>query len=290
MIPYNALKTFQLVIQQRSLRSAAEKLHLTESAVSHQLKKLEETLGETLLYKEGRRLKATPKGLALAQRLQAPFAEIEHHVSAFKNDTRNDIEIFCLPSLISCWLMPKLVTFSRRNPDISVSLNYLQSMPTFIDSHAICIRSIEPTEPASLPTYTLFSGETIPVCSPLYLNQKGSITITDELLQHELLHDKNTLSWEHWLSDHGLHLREKPQHIFEDFHLLKTATLAAQGISLCPAILIEEELANGQLVKLFSQKGNIGRQYVVETNNHPNHSIKKLLNMLIVQNNRNGMR
>lgn len=281
MIPYSALRAFQKVVQLGSLKAAAESLHVTESAISHQLKKLEQCTDTQLLYREGRGLKVTKKGRALADRISTPFSDIDYAYEDIKQQRESNLNIYCIPSLINDWLMPRLVAFNQSVPDMSVSLKYLQSMPTHIDEHSICIKSIEVNGTQRYPFEILMNGETIPVCSPLYLAQRGPINTHECLTQQTLLHDQNTNSWNDWLTRLGLEHKQQTQQIFEDFYLLKFAAMAAQGVALCPINLIQNELAEGTLIQLFQEQGNIGRKYVIEHNHRPSPATQLLLQYLL---------
>ena len=281
MIPYSALRAFQKVVQLGSLKAAAESLHVTESAISHQLKKLEQCTDTQLLYREGRGLKVTKKGRALADRISTPFSDIDYAYEDIKQQRESNLNIYCIPSLINDWLMPRLVAFNQSVPDMSVSLKYLQSMPAHIDEHSICIKSIEVNGTQRYPFEVLMNGETIPVCSPLYLAQRGPINTHECLTQQTLLHDQNTNSWNDWLTRLGLEHKQQTQQIFEDFYLLKFAAMAAQGVALCPINLIQNELAEGTLIQLFQEQGNIGRKYVIEHNHRPSPATQLLLQYLL---------
>ncbi|MBJ7552562.1 LysR substrate-binding domain-containing protein [Marinomonas ostreistagni] len=281
MIPYSALRAFQKVVQLGSLKAAAESLHITESAISHQLKKLEQHTNTQLLYKEGRGLKVTEKGKVLADRISEPFSDIDYAYDEIKQLSESCLNIYCIPSLINDWLMPRLVAFNQGVPDMSVSLKYLQSMPAHIDEHSICIKSIEVNSTQHYPFEVLMNGETIPVCSPLYLAQRGPINTHQCLAQQILLHDQNTDSWNDWLIRLGIEHAQQPHQIYEDFYLLKFAAMAAQGVALCPMNLIQNELADGTLVQLFHEQGNIGRKYVIEHNHRPSPATQLLLQFLL---------
>lgn len=280
MIPYTSLRAFQKVVQLGSLKAAAESLHLTESAISHQLKNLEQHLDAQLFYKEGRALRATPKGKELADRLSAPFDDIDYALTEFKQQTKTALSIYCIPSLIHDWLMPRLVAFNQHAPEMSVSLKYLQSLPAHIDEHAICIKSMERHEKPRYPYQVIMAGETVPVCSPLYLAQHGAIHLPSNLLHATLLHDQNTQSWDDWLLRSNLVQQQHARHVFEDFYLLKFAAMAAQGVALCPIHLIQTELKEGKLIQLFEEPGNLGRQYVLEHNARPSLATRTLIQFL----------
>lgn len=280
MIPYNALHTFHLAVGFGSLKRTAEHLCLTESAISHQLKRLEQQVGCQLLYKSGRQLRPTSAGQQLADRLRAPFADIQDAVDTLGSTDSHSLTLYCLPSLLDCWLLPRLIPFKAEYPMYDLEIRYLQSAPEHLNESALLICSRDKEDKTSAVSHTLLCGETLPVCSPIYLQQKDRIQSAEDLLHTDLLHDQAEYPWRDWFAEQGLTYDEKPHFLYEDFHLLKMATLAAQGVALCPISLIGMELENGQLVTLSTQRGNRGRRYVLEHSLFACQGIRELSNYL----------
>lgn len=277
--PYTALHTFHLVVRFQSLKHTADHLHLTESAVSHQIKRLEAQLGYTLFYKSGRQLKTTPEGKRLSSELSAPFDHIDQILSEPKNTIHNTITLYCLPSLIEFWLLPRLLKFKKAHPNYELIIKYHSSSPDYLDEHSLRIGSHEKESHTPYIRSKILSGETIPVCSPIYMNQQHVFSSKD-LLETDLLHDHTEDGWRNWFALQGLTLNKPTQLIYEDFHLLKMATIAAQGVALCPEALIQEDLESGTLVALSTKKSNIGHYYAIEQNKYAHSSINTLVKYL----------
>ncbi|ADZ89637.1 LysR family transcriptional regulator [Marinomonas mediterranea] len=277
-IPYNALYTFQLAVKLGSLRRTADELSLTESAVSHQLKRLETQIGRPLLTKQGRQLKPTPVGERLANRLVLPFKDIGDALSELKN-TQEDLSLYVQPSLLDVWLLPKLLHFRPQYPQIRLSINYLTSAPETLSDTQLLIRSYDQDYRTSNHLFPILDGETIPVCSPLF-TEINQIRSPNDLVDVTLLHDNSIDAWQNWFAQFDLHNAVRPDLVYEDFHLLKSATLAAQGVALCPTCLVKEELESGKLVQLFSDKGNQGRMYGLEFATCANSNLKLLAHCL----------
>ncbi|AWX99429.1 hypothetical protein A8139_04980 [Marinomonas primoryensis] len=278
--PYTALHTFHLAVRFQSLKCTADHLHLTESAVSHQIKRLETQLGYTLFYKSGRQLKVTSEGKRLSSELSASFDHIDQVLSDPANTPINAITIYCLPSLIEFWLLPRLLKFKETHPNSELVINYHSSSPDYLDEHSLRIGSHEKDKHSPYMRSKILSGETIPVCSPIYMKQHQSFSSKD-LLEADLLHDHTEQSWKDWFVLQGLALNKPPQLLYEDFHLLKMATVAAQGIALCPEALIQNDLEDGRLIALSTQRGNIGRYYAIERNKYADTGINTLIKHLI---------
>ena len=278
--PYTALHTFHLTVRFQSLKCTADHLHLTESAVSHQIKRLEAQLGYTLFYKSGRQLKTTPEGKRLSSELSAPFDHIDQILSEPTNSAHNTITLYCLPSLIEFWLLPRLLKFKEAHPNYELIIKYHSSSPDYLDEHSLRIGSHEKESQTPYIRSKILSGETIPVCSPIYMNQQHVFS-SEDLLKTDLLHDHTEDGWRNWFALQELTLNKPTQLIYEDFHLLKMATIAAQGVALCPEALIQEDLKSGTLIALSTKKSNIGHYYAIEQNKYAHSSINTLAEYLI---------
>jgi len=279
-LPYTSLHTFHLVVRFGSLKQTADHLSLTESAVSHQIKRLESQLGYALFYKNGRQLKATPRGLALAEQLAQPFDHIDH---TLLNETTNHsqrLTLYCLPSLLEPWLLPLILTFKETHPELDLIIRYHSSAPEYLDENSLRISSFLPNHASQYKVVPLFTGKTIPVCSPLYLSHANPIDNPASLLEANLLHDHSEHSWQTWFSQFNLTLSTGQKLIYEDFHLLKMATLAGQGVALCPRALIQEELVTGSLIALFPQEGDNTRYYGLEYNPYAQSNLQQLIQYL----------
>jgi DNA-binding transcriptional LysR family regulator len=279
--PYTALHTFHLAVRFKSLKHTAAYLHLTESAVSHQIKRLEAQLGYVLFYKSGRQLKVTPEGRRLSNELAAPFDHIDQLLSTPTDERHHPLTIYCMPSLIEPWLLPRLLTFKETQPNYEFVINYHSSAPEYLDEYSLRIGSHEEGDSSPYLRTKILTGETIPVCSPIYLARFTLPISSTDILAADLLHDHQQDSWQAWFSAQGLTLNKPTKLLYEDFHLLKMATIAAQGIALCPQTLIQEDLDNGILVALSKQKGNIGRYYAIEHNQYAHADIQTLLQHLL---------
>ncbi|TDO95742.1 LysR family transcriptional regulator [Marinomonas balearica] len=273
-IPYSALYTFQLAVRLGSLKSTADHLSLTESAVSHQLKRLEKQLDQALWIKQGRQLVPTEAGIKLADRLESPFKDIASALTELESG-QESLTLYVQPSLLDIWLLPKVLPFRSNNPSIRLSIKYLASAPERLNATDILIKGYDRNYQTQNYLFPVLKGETIAVCSPLF-RDTNNIKSPESLLHSTLLHDNSISAWQDWFSKLGLHLPSQPDLIYEDFHLLKSAALAAQGIALCPICLIDEELNNGKLIQLFSNRGNQGRMYGLEFAQTANSNLKRL--------------
>lgn len=261
-----ALQTFLAIARHGSLKGAAESLHKTQSAVSHQLRQLETTLGTALTTREGRSIRLTSVGQTLAKGLETGFSEIERTLEQAVTLKQPEVlHINCLPSVAVRWLIPRLSGFRARFPDYRIDFRYSGALETGIPPDAdIKITWHDGPPGIDSGRARLFSGATWPVASPLYLQNVSPNITPGALPRMEILHDEFLEPWYNWFRQHGLSTRRLDEGvIYQDFNLLSTAAVAGQGIALCPPRLIERELSDGTLVTLFDTPGNQDRAYWV---------------------------
>src|SRR2546422_2969213 len=121
--PLSALRPFEAAARLESFSRAAEELHITHGAVSHQVRALEEHLGTALFSRQGKRVALTAAGRTFAERVRNALAEIAQAAEALRAG-RNDksLKVSVLPSFASRWLMPRLIRFMDAHPEIEVNV------------------------------------------------------------------------------------------------------------------------------------------------------------------------
>jgi DNA-binding transcriptional LysR family regulator len=251
--PLNALKSFEAAARANSFSKAADELHVTQSAVSHQIRQLEEWFGMDLFERRGRHTLPTPEGAELAQTLAEAFAAIATACQRLtRSHDRFSLTIAAIPSIASLWLIPRLPQFLSLHPHINVRLLHaIYGQP--IDFEDVDL-AIVYGDWADAPPHAekFLSGASVAVCSALYAEQFGPFTTPSDLLNQTLLHDIDRRPWMRWFKAHGLKLDErKPGPLFEGFNLLHSAMLAGQGVGLAPLSILADDLASGRLIHLF---------------------------------------
>jgi LysR family transcriptional regulator, glycine cleavage system transcriptional activator len=252
--PLNALRCFEAAARWQSFSKAADELHVTQSAVSHQIRQLEQWFGGSLFDRLGRQTVPTPKGEELAKALAEAF---DIMATACKRVSQSDatpaLTIASLPSIATIWLIPRLARFFADYPEISVKVVYaFAGQPLNFDDYDIAILWGVDEWDGCLKT-PLLDGSTIAVCNPQFLAREGAIAEPQDLAGKTLLHDTDRQGWQNWMRTAGVkHAGPAPGPTFEDFNLLRAAALAGQGVALCPRSLIRDDLASGRLVQMFN--------------------------------------
>ncbi|WP_324690091.1 LysR substrate-binding domain-containing protein [Cobetia sp. D5] len=250
----NLLRVFEVAARHRAFTHAAQELRSTQSAVSQQIRALEDALGVTLFKRVHRGVSLTEAGEQLFQSVQEGFAVIERSINDIQQlTTPPSLNILTDFAFASAWLMPNLPEFRRLNPGIAVhcmtNQGVLDHSMQDIDV-ALLFCAEEDTRPR------LLRERVFPICSPDFLARHGPIEHPEQLCQLPLL----TLSaaqgqaWMDWSAyfmaqgvKHGVGQREL---VMNNYPLLLQAAAAGQGVALGWEGLCDEALASGSLVAL----------------------------------------
>ncbi len=253
--PLNALKAFEAAARHLSFTRAAEELFVTQAAVSHQIKALEEFLGIKLFRRRNRALLLTEEG-------QSYFLDIKDIFSAIMDATdklvarsaKGSLTVTLQPSFAIQWLVPRLVRFSERHPEIDVRIKAVDmdegSLSDDVDVAIYYGRGHWP----GLRSYKLHTEYLMPVCSPLLLASGRPLRTPQDLAWHTLLHDGSRRDWHNWLKLVGVELPNVNQGpIFSHSSMVIQAAVHGQGVALGHSVLSQPEIEAGRLVCPFEQ-------------------------------------
>ena len=251
-LPLKALRVFETVARRGSFKDAATELSVTQSAISHQIKHLEDWLGTPLFDRTGHRPQLLAHSQALSTAVRQALEDIDKACQTAKRNTiSNDtLVIASIPSVAICWLIPRLSSFQSQYPDITTRVIYAIHGQE-IDFNQVDLAFVFASNAPSLPEHTvqLFQpGTSVPVCSPRLYKTLNQDALAESILEAGLLHDANINGWTNWFNQTTL----PPQlsitgPVFEDFNLLRAAALADQGVALCPQALISTDLISNRL-------------------------------------------
>jgi LysR family glycine cleavage system transcriptional activator len=239
-----------------SFTKAADELHLTQSAVSHRVRALEEELGVLLFDRLPRRLELTRAGQVLAQRVEQAVADIARTIADLDlGDDARRLTVTMLPSVASRWLVPRLPRFHALHPDIELQLI---ADPRLLDLRAAGIDLALRFGRGRYPGYAvtkLMPDRVFPVCSPRLLAQPGPLDSVEALLDLPLLHDSATegdgsgSDWRSWLNHVGWHGAASDEgQRFSDAGLLIDAAVLGLGVALARVSLVSDYIANETLI------------------------------------------
>lgn len=247
----NALRAFVAVAHHGGVSRASEAINLTQSAISHQLRILQEELGVTLFNKVGRGLSLTAEGSRFAARVEAAFAEIEDAACEISGHSRKRLRISTISSFAACWLLPRLGDFIASCPDIDVDVQSTNK-PTDLASGDADVSIGFGTGPyPGVFSELLLRDWLFPVCSPDFASRYG---LHDGIWRDAvpLMHSSYE-PWSLWFAAAGIKARE-PEHgiMFDNSALILQAAVKGQGLGLVRHSLAHDDLVSGRLVRPFS--------------------------------------
>ena len=249
--PLRALQVFEAAARQQHFSRAAQELCITQSAVSHQVRVLEQFYGDQLFDRQGRKLQLTPKGQSLFVELERLFNELSD-LSLKINDTPNkQLSLAVYSSFAVKWLIPRLNDFRRQHPSINIRLDMITQDPELSQSTAdmyIAGKIVQRGYWQQL----LHTERLIPVCSPNFYPQWQHIVLATFEQQSLLIVDEGPLGldWEKWSAAHAIPLNNPQQHMFSHIVMAIEAAIAGQGIALAPDFMVSGDIASGRLVAL----------------------------------------
>jgi DNA-binding transcriptional LysR family regulator len=251
--PLTALRAFEAVARTGSFRAAAEALFVTQPAISHQVRHLEQWLGAPLFDRSGRVPVLLPRGVALARELTMALDAIETACRRARPAAEGGLVVAAIPSVAICWLIPRLPAFRALHPDIQLRVIYAHhghEIDFTSTDVAFTFADAQPVGEGIL-SHPFLSGCSVPVASRALVGPGPTEASAERLLELGLLHDTDLSGWKTWFARAGLSAPTRlPGSIFEDFNLLRAAALAGQGVALCSLAMIQPDLAAGHLVQL----------------------------------------
>lgn len=263
--PLNALRAFECAARHLSFTRAAEELHVTQAAISHQVKALEEYLGIKLFRRLNRALRLTDEGQAYAPALAEAFEKMRSATRQLRQQhSTAPLTVSVIPSLAARWLVPRLGRFRARHPDadllIDPSLHLVDLSRGEVD---VAIRYGRGHYPG-LDIRRLMGEDRFPVCSPELVTGPAALTSPADLARVPLLHDDNHSEWQAWLKAAGVEgVDAERGTVFTDGGIMVEAAITGQGVAMARRALVNEALRAGTLVRPFPQSLSTDLAYYV---------------------------
>lgn len=252
--PLNALRAFEASARHLSFTKAAEELFVTQAAVSHQIKSLEEHLAIKLFMRKNRALLLTEEGQSYYLDIKDVFTSLHDATEKLlARGAKGAITVSLQPSFAIQWLVPRLNAFNLLHPDIDVRIKAVDqaenSLTEDVDISIYYGRGRWPNVQAE----KLHTEYLIPVCSPLLMNGKKPLYTLNDLANHTLLHDSSRRDWKRWFKEvgvKGMNVNHGP--IFSHTTMVLQAAVHGQGIALAHSVLAKPDIDAGRLVCPFN--------------------------------------
>ncbi|RON64970.1 transcriptional regulator [Pseudomonas fluorescens] len=253
----NGLRAFECAARYMSFTKAAAELHVTQTAISHQIRRLEDELGVTLFLRLKEGLALTEEGQAYLPGIRAAFHELRQATQALLASRQNTVlTINTLVSVASKWLLPRLPSFQQANPDIDVRISASTDLVDFRQGGIDAAIRYGRGDWKGLRADFLMSDEIFPVCSPALLSTSKGLNTPADLLDHTLLQVSGMTAgdWNRWLSAAGesATLAEGPRLTFDLAMMAVQAAVDGQGVCIGRSTYVADDLRAGRLVAPFA--------------------------------------
>jgi LysR family glycine cleavage system transcriptional activator len=260
--PLRALHAFEAAARHHSFAAAANELGVTPTAISHQIRQLEEACGVKLFQRRPRPLLLTSAGARLYPALRNGFDALATAMALLaEEDAQTPLRVTSPNAFASKWLVPRLPKWREENPTVALEII---GTDVVLDVRAgatdVAIRHTR-KPPLDLMAHEVFRDTFVPVCSPRLLEQHGPIERAADLLRFPLIHydwinsDPDAPTWRQWLAvarsiDPDFNPLEKVWDLSfsEELHAID-AVIGGQGVAICSDVVVSNELRSGQLVK-----------------------------------------
>jgi LysR family glycine cleavage system transcriptional activator len=257
--PLNALRAFEAAARHLSFTKAAEELFVTQAAVSHQIKALEEMLGVRLFRRYNRRLELTRAGRSYLPPLSDALDMMAVATSRLRPaEESGQLKISTLQSFATKWLIPRLARFREAHPDIDPMISTSHRLVDIeAEEFDLAIRDGLGVYPR-LHVVPLMDDRAFPVCSPRLLRDHPALREPADLNRHVLLHDllvsreEEGPNWRNWLKHAGVTgIDAEKGPAYNDTAMALQAAVAGQGVALARQSLVIDDLKTGLLICPF---------------------------------------
>ena len=251
--PLTSLRAFEAAGRHLSFTLAAAELTVTQAAISHQVKALEENLGTALFLRLPRQLELTAAGKGLLPVVRSAFNDISESVATLRDQISTaPVTVRLAPSFAAKWLSPRLEGFRRRFPLIDLSLTHSNDAVDFAHQPIDLAVTYGNGDWPGVVADKVLSIDFFPVCAPAFLEGKYPLTTIDNLRHHTLLHDADKTNWADWLTLASVDdIDPSRGTVLDDTNVLIQAAMDGLGIALGSTHFVADRLASGRLVRPF---------------------------------------
>ena len=251
----NGLRAFEAAARHLSFTQAASELNVTQTAISHQIRRLEEELGIRLFIRQNRALALTPKARDYLPGVRAAFNDLRLATDRLlRKDDDHVLTVSTLASLAAKWLLPRLTAFQEAHPGIDVRITTSTALVDFRGGDVDAAIRYGRGNWQGLRAEWLMADDFFPVCSPALLNGKRPLKCPEDLRDHMLLHTStNSDDWRQWLTAAGLpsDISKQPGITFDLILMTVQAAIDGIGVAMGRTSYVQDDIAKGRLVVPF---------------------------------------
>lgn len=251
--PLNSLRFFEAAARHLSFTLAARELHVTQAAVSQQIRSLEGHLGVPLFRRLTRQLLLTDEGQILLPVVHRCLEQLSETFERLSPDTEGGtLTVMLRPFFASRWLSTRLGRFWSRHPNVELRLHHSTDPSDFVREDVDMAVRWGRGEWPGVQVELLLPTTTTPVCSPALLEGPKAIRAPSDLCHHTLLHEEDYDTWSRWLAAAGApEVNARRGLIIDDTNVRTQAAIDGQGVALAPVSLLADDIATGRLAAPF---------------------------------------
>ena len=258
--PLNGLRTFEAAARLLNFSRAADELNVTPSAVSHQIRDLEDRVGIALFRRNRKTLLLTEAGQILLLGVQSALGVLARSMDELHALTHTPVLTVSVPPSVAIkWLVPRLQTFRKRHPDIDVRISTDVELPNLGSGDVDIAVHYGDGDYPDLVAELLVANSVAPMCSPSLLEADPPLRRPEDLRHFTLLHDiggdeagNPAYDWETWLAGHGVTNVDASLGLrFNTSADVLNAAVAGAGVAIGKTALAVDDLKSGRLVCLF---------------------------------------
>jgi LysR family glycine cleavage system transcriptional activator len=255
--PLNALQVFEAAARHSSFLKAARELHVTPSAISHQMKQLESFLEKRLFQRLDKRVELTRDGLVYFHQIQPALEKIDAATAELKTVTENLIlTVSAAPVMATRWLMPRIYRFQEANPKLEIRIHASTDVADFSKSNVDVGIRHGGGQWERLVAHEIFREVLTPVCSNKLIMGKNQLQSPQDLLNFTLLQGVSRPDeWTAWFKAFKIVNPEiSTEPTFQSRAQALEAAMLGLGIVLTDKRLVQQELKQGLLVAPLQEK------------------------------------
>jgi len=261
--PLNALRVFEAVARLGSFTRAGEEIGMTQTAVSYQIKLLEENIGEPLFLRRPRQISLTETGQRLLPKVAEAFGILQEAMASVREATEETLIIHSTATFAQQWLARNLGSFQMLHPNIAVRLKTSDDVIAFTrEAVDVAIRSGNGQWPG-LVADRLMIVDFTPMLSPRLAEEMGGIHAPEDLLKLRII-DAGDPWWAEWFKAAGVEnpdLASRPRSRLGAQAFEASAAIAGQGVAILTPEFYRDDLASGRLLQPFPLVCDEGRNY-----------------------------
>lgn len=261
--PLNALRVFEAVARLGSFTRAGEEIGMTQTAVSYQIKLLEENIGEPLFLRRPRQISLTETGQRLLPKVAEAFGILQEAMASVREAAEETLIIHSTPTFASQWLARNLGSFQILHPTIAVRLKTSDQLIDFNREIAdVAIRSGR-GKWQGLAVSRLIKVDFTPMLSPRLAEEMGGIHVPEDLLKLRII-DAGDPWWATWFNAAGVPnpgLESRPRSRLGAQSFEASAAIAGQGVAILTPEFYRDDLASGRLLQPFPLICDDGHDY-----------------------------